>query len=112
MEHASVPEEPEAAESAGTDCSEILDHLYEFLDGEMPDEDREKFIEHFEECSSCLEQYGLVQQVKRLVNRACGHDDVPADLRAKVLSRIDLIRSGQAVPEHLTNQDVGATPDS
>ncbi|MEV6886044.1 mycothiol system anti-sigma-R factor [Streptomyces sp. NPDC051135] len=106
MEQTPTLQEPEETESSGKNCTEFLDHLYEFLDGEMPDEDMEKFIEHFEECSSCLDKYGLEQRVKRLVNRTCGHDDVPADLREKVLSRIDLIRSGQSVPEHLTNQDV------
>ena len=42
-----------------TDCSEVLDHLYEFLDSEMPDVDRDKFKQHFTECSPCLEKYGL-----------------------------------------------------
>ena len=56
--------------------------------------------------SPCLEKYGLEQAVKKLVKRCCGHDDVPTDLRAKVLGRLDLIRSGQAVPEH----DITATP--
>ena len=59
-----------------------------------------KFEHHFEECSPCLEKYGLEQAVKKLVKRCCGHDDVPTDLRSKVMGRIDLIRSGQAVPEH------------
>ncbi|MFF0741493.1 mycothiol system anti-sigma-R factor [Streptomyces sp. NPDC004111] len=89
-----------------TDCSEVLDHLYEFLDKEMPDGECTKFEEHFEECSPCLEKYGLEQAVKKLVKRCCGSDDVPVDLRSKVLGRIDLIRAGQAVPE----QDVAA-PD-
>ena len=65
-----------------------------------------KFKQHFTECSPCLEKYGLEQAVKKLVKRCCGHDDVPSDLRAKVMGRLDLIRSGQAVPEH----DVTATP--
>ncbi|GAA5042743.1 mycothiol system anti-sigma-R factor [Streptomyces similanensis] len=77
-----------------TDCGEVLDHLYEFLDSEMPEVDRTKFEHHFEECSPCLEKYGLEQAVKKLVKRCCGHDDVPADLRAKVMGRIQLIRSG------------------
>ncbi len=89
-----------------TDCSEILDHLYEFLDREMPNADRVKFEHHFEECSPCLEKYGLEQAVKKLVKRCCGHDDVPGDLRSKVMGRIDLIRSGQTVPD----QDVTASP--
>ncbi|EGJ74813.1 putative anti-sigma factor [Streptomyces sp. Tu6071] len=37
--------------------------------------------------------------MKKLVKRCCGQDDVPSDLRAKVLGRIELIRSGQAVPD-------------
>ncbi|GAB2779769.1 mycothiol system anti-sigma-R factor [Streptomyces daliensis] len=79
-----------------TDCSEVLDHLYEYLDREMPDSDCEKFKEHFDECSPCFEKYGLEQEVKKLVKRCCGQDDVPTDLRSKVMDRIDLIRSGQA----------------
>ena len=79
-----------------TDCSEVLDHLYEFLDNEMLDSDCTKFRVHFDECSPCLEKYGLEQAVKKLVKRCCGQDEVPADLRAKVMGRIDLIRAGRA----------------
>jgi anti-sigma factor (TIGR02949 family) len=81
-----------------TDCSEVLDHLYEYLDREMPDSDCEKFREHFDECSPCLEKYGLEQEVKKLVKRCCGHDEVPTDLRSKVMSRIELIRAAEAAP--------------
>ncbi len=83
-------------QSRPTDCSEVLDHLYEYLDREMPDGDCEKFQEHIDECSPCLEKYGLEQSVKKLVKRCCGQDEVPADLRAKVLDRIDLIRATEA----------------
>ncbi|MEV1008155.1 mycothiol system anti-sigma-R factor [Streptomyces sp. NPDC049881] len=79
-----------------TDCSEVLGRLYEYLDDEMPDGDCAKFREHIDECSPCLEKYGLEQSVKKLVKRCCGQDEVPADLRAKVLDRIDLIRGGDA----------------
>ena len=79
-----------------TDCSEVLDHLYEYLDREMPDSDCEKFKEHFDECSPCLEKYGLEQEVKKLVKRCCGHDEVPSDLRSKVMGRIELIRAAEA----------------
>ncbi|GAA4954165.1 hypothetical protein GCM10023238_20940 [Streptomyces heliomycini] len=44
--------------------------------------------------------------MKKLVKRCCGQDDVPGDLRSKVMGRLDLIRSGQAVPD----QDVTAAP--
>ncbi len=81
-----------------TDCSEVLDHLYEYLDREMSDGDCAKFEEHFGECNPCLEKYGLEQAVKKLVKRCCGHDDVPGDLRSKVLTRIEMIRAGEVPP--------------
>ncbi|KUL53305.1 anti-sigma factor [Streptomyces sp. NRRL F-4489] len=81
------------------DCSEVLDHLYEYLDREMPAGECAEFQVHLDECSPCLEKYGLEQAVKKLVKRCCGHDDVPADLRSKVMGRIELIRAGETVPE-------------
>ncbi|MFI7244156.1 mycothiol system anti-sigma-R factor [Streptomyces qinglanensis] len=79
-----------------TDCSEVLDHLYEYLDREMPEGDCAKFQEHFDECSPCFEKYGLEREVKKLVKRCCGQDDVPSDLRSKVMGRIEVIRQGEA----------------
>ncbi|MDT0265603.1 mycothiol system anti-sigma-R factor [Streptomyces sp. DSM 44915] len=92
-----------------TDCSEVLDHLYEYLDHEMPDGDSVKMQEHIDDCSPCLEKYGLEQAVKKLVKRCCGQDEVPADLRAKVLERIDAIRDGDRRPAGPV-PDAGAAP--
>ncbi|KIQ63593.1 MULTISPECIES: mycothiol system anti-sigma-R factor [Kitasatospora] len=78
-----------------TECGEVLDHLYEFLDNEMPEGDCAKLRVHFDECSPCLEKYGLEQAIKALIKRSCGCDDTPTDLRAKVLARIDSIRASQ-----------------
>ena len=87
-----------------TDCSEVLGHLYEYLDRELSDTDCHKFEEHFGECGPCLEKYGLEEAVKKLVKRCCGHDDVPGDLRSKVLGRIEMIRAGQVTPAHPVTQ--------
>ncbi|GAA2098797.1 hypothetical protein GCM10009759_30110 [Kitasatospora saccharophila] len=76
-----------------TECGEVLDHLYEFLDNEMPEGDCVKLRVHFDECSPCFEKYGLEQAIKALIKRSCGCDDTPTDLRAKVLARIDSIRT-------------------
>ncbi|MFE4975082.1 mycothiol system anti-sigma-R factor [Kitasatospora sp. NPDC056651] len=84
-----------------TECGEVLDHLYEFLDNEMPEGDCAKLRVHFEECSPCLKQYGLEQAIKALIKRSCGCDDTPADLRGKVLARIDSIRAGQRSGEQV-----------
>jgi anti-sigma factor (TIGR02949 family) len=82
-----------------TDCGEVLDHLYEYLDNEMGEGDCAKLRQHFDECSPCLEKYGLEQAIKALIKRSCGCDATPSDLRSKVLARIDSIRTGERSAE-------------
>lgn len=80
-----------------TPCREVLDHLYEYLDNEMDEGDCAKLRQHFDECSPCLQKYGLEQAIKALVKRSCGCDPAPSDLRSKVLARIETIRAGLTV---------------
>ena len=74
-------------------CSEVLDRVYSYLDGEMDQTSTAKVKVHLDECGPCLREYGLEEAVKRLVHRHCGHEQVPADLREKVLTRIEAVRS-------------------
>jgi mycothiol system anti-sigma-R factor len=73
-------------------CSEVLDRVYNYLDGEMDDAAYVKVKVHLDECGPCLREFGLEEAVKRLVHRHCGHEPVPADLRQKVLTRIEAVR--------------------
>jgi mycothiol system anti-sigma-R factor len=74
-------------------CSEVLDRVYSYLDGEMSDTDCAKIREHLEDCGPCLQEYGLDEAVKKLVRKHCGCDPVPADLRTKVLVKIREVRA-------------------
>lgn len=71
-----------------TPCSEVLDAVSAYLDGEMTDDARARIAQHFDECSPCLHEFGIYQEVKLLVGRCCGGDQVPDDVRARVVSRI------------------------
>lgn len=73
-------------------CSEVLEQVYVYLDGEIGPAEIAKIREHLDECGPCLRQYGLDQAVKALVARSCGCDLAPQDLRAKVLTRIREVR--------------------
>ncbi len=75
-----------------TPCSEVLDAVYLYLDGEQDAPSREKVRQHLDECAPCLRQFGLEQAVKALVARCCGADPVPGDLRDRVLGRIRQVR--------------------
>lgn len=75
-----------------TDCSEVLDHIYQYLDGELGDVDVHKIRQHLDECGPCLTEYDLDLMLKALVRRSCGGDCAPEDLRAKILLRITEVR--------------------
>jgi mycothiol system anti-sigma-R factor len=74
-------------------CSEVLDMVYSYLDGEMDRVSVTKVKVHLEECGPCLREYGLEEAVRRLVHKHCGHEEVPTDLRQKVLMRIEAVRA-------------------
>jgi mycothiol system anti-sigma-R factor len=71
-----------------TPCSEVLDHLYEFIDGELESGDLAKFRHHLDECAPCLREYGVEAEVRSLIRRACCCGHAPKDLRERVLMRI------------------------
>jgi len=75
-----------------TPCSQVLEQVYVYLDGEIEPADCDKIRQHLEECGPCLRQYGLDQAVKALVARSCGCDHAPGELRGKVLARIREVR--------------------
>lgn len=76
-----------------TDCSEVIERVYEFIDNEMPDgHDYAKIRQHLDECAPCLREYGLEEAVKSLVKRCC-QDPAPEALRQKVLMRLSVVRA-------------------
>lgn len=75
-----------------TDCREVLERVYEYLDGEMNDGDVAKIREHLDECSPCLKQYDLDVALKALVRRSCTCEQAPEALRQRILVRITEVR--------------------
>jgi mycothiol system anti-sigma-R factor len=74
-----------------TPCSEVLEKVYLYLDGEADDHDHDHVRIHLDECSPCLRQYGLEQAVKALVARSCS-EQAPSELRTKVMLKIQQVR--------------------
>ena len=75
-----------------TDCREVLDRVFEFLDGEMTEEDTARIREHLEDCSPCLSEYHLDTALKARVRRSCGCEPAPDDLRRRILLKITEVR--------------------
>ena len=71
-----------------TDCRDVLAEVYLYLDLECSDEQRVVIRQHLDECSPCLREYGIEQEVKALVARCCGNDRAPAELRDRLRMKI------------------------
>ncbi len=71
-----------------TDCHEVLAEVYLYLDLECADDRRELIRHHLDECSPCLREYGIEQEVKALVARCCGAETAPFELRQRLRVRL------------------------
>jgi mycothiol system anti-sigma-R factor len=79
------------SESHEIDCGQILDEVYLFLDLECSDDRRSGIKEHLDECSPCLREYGIEQEVKALVARCCGGERAPEELRNRLRAKINAL---------------------
>jgi mycothiol system anti-sigma-R factor len=74
------------------DCSEVIEQVYLYLDGEIDNSGRAKIRDHLDECAPCLRQFGLEQDVKTLVARCCGNDTAPDGLKQRLMVRLQEVR--------------------
>lgn len=71
-----------------TDCSEVLADVWLFLDHECDTARRKLLEQHLDECSPCLERYGIEEHLKELLARKCGGDHAPAELKQRLRDSI------------------------
>ncbi|WP_298992620.1 mycothiol system anti-sigma-R factor [uncultured Pseudokineococcus sp.] len=79
-----------------TDCDEVIDRLYAFLDHELSTEDEVdvgRIQRHLDECAPCLRERDVEVVVRQVVKRACASDCAPETLRVKILTQITQVRS-------------------
>ena len=71
-----------------TDCRDVIAEVYLYLDLECDDDRRDLIREHLDECSPCLREYGIEQEVKALVARCCGVETAPMALRDRLRAKL------------------------
>jgi mycothiol system anti-sigma-R factor len=87
-------------DNGDVDCTEALAEIYLLLDEECAPEHETILRKHLEDCPPCLEQYGIDEQLKRLLARKCGGDHAPDQLKDRLratIRRTVAERSGIAV---------------
>ncbi len=65
------------------DCTETLRELYQYLDGELTDDDRVHIQAHLDDCSPCLERFDFEAELLMVVRNRC-IERVPESLRNRV----------------------------
>jgi mycothiol system anti-sigma-R factor len=70
------------------DCTQILNEVYLFLDLECAHDRRDLIQQHLDECSACLREYGIEQEVRALVHRCCSNERAPTELRDRLRLKI------------------------
>lgn len=71
-----------------TGCGDVLAEVWLFLDHECDAERRERLQRHLDECSPCLEEYGIDEQLKALLHRKCGGEHAPDALKKRLRDSI------------------------
>ena len=69
--------------SSGGDCSESIERLYHYLDGELTDERRAVIRHHLDECPPCLDAFDFESELRVVIANRC-KDRVPEQLRERI----------------------------
>lgn len=85
-------------------CAATRAHADEFIDGELAPQEAAGVEAHLLACASCRQAFQRELDLKNLVRNACACEDVPEQVRVRVLARITELRlePGVATFESLT----------
>ncbi|MBG0561794.1 mycothiol system anti-sigma-R factor [Actinoplanes aureus] len=84
-----------------TDCSVVLSEVYLYLDLECSEERRQLIKKHLDDCSGCLQEFGIEHDVKALVGRCCGDERAPMELRDRLRHKLDQLEVQTETREYL-----------
>ena len=69
-------------------CTEVLQKLELYLDGQLPEAEGEVVREHAEGCAPCMDRREFRVALQAIVRKKCGSVDVPPGLLERIRSSI------------------------
>jgi mycothiol system anti-sigma-R factor len=69
-------------------CSDALEELYTYLDGELTENKRSLIEHHLDGCSPCFEAFDFEAELRIVISRRC-HDDVPESLKLRIAQELE-----------------------
>lgn len=80
-------------------CSEAIESLYTFLDGELTEERRAVIVEHLDDCSPCLEAFDFEAELRVVIASKC-RDEVPRELKDRILRMVQDVGGADVGQDH------------
>lgn len=67
-----------------SDCQDVGQHLYQYLDRELTPEEARDIEAHLDRCDPCFQLERFESGIIKLVRRDCGSEKAPDHLRKKL----------------------------
>ncbi len=71
------------------DCTDTIQELYGYLDGELTDEKRRHIEQHLNDCSPCYEAFDFEAELRMVIRRRCT-ETVPDQLRQRIARALEV----------------------
>ena len=72
------------------ECSEAVEVLYHYLDGQLTEERRVLIRRHLDDCPPCLDAFDFEAELRMVIAHKC-RESVPAHLRVRVAKAIRIV---------------------
>jgi len=69
-------------------CRDVMERLWEFLDGELPEQDREALERHLEACGRCYPAYDFQKSYLEYTRRLATRVGAPPEVRRQLFERL------------------------
>ncbi|NUQ87135.1 MAG: mycothiol system anti-sigma-R factor [Glycomyces artemisiae] len=93
------------ADKPHLDCREVLEEVYLYLDEECSDVRRGVIKDHLDECSPCLSEYGIEQEVRTIVHRCCSKEVAPDDVKERLRQKLHAIEQVSELFSEVAERD-------
>jgi mycothiol system anti-sigma-R factor len=69
-------------------CAEAVRQLWDYLDGELPEQDRAAIEEHLGFCRRCCGEVEFAHELRGFLARGAA-EGIPAEVRARLIATLD-----------------------
>jgi mycothiol system anti-sigma-R factor len=74
-------------------CAEAVKQLWEYLDGELAEQDRAAIEEHLSFCRRCCGEVEFAHELRGFLARGAA-EEIPAEVRARLIATLDGLEAG------------------